>query len=194
MFVWLKSFMYRRNPSGSLVAPTNEDLERERKFSGIEERISQMEQALVGLTKISRRIHLSSDQNSSLLKDIQFELKNQITAPIEANEDQYVFQEQELLSLLDISTSQTEACQMSLAEGITTKLGWLTIAAIDRAYHPTDCEIIEASVEACEPGLVRHVIQQGYRTRENRLIRRAKVIVTRSANTLPEAVHPDITI
>lgn len=186
MLTWLKRIVGPQKLKESFLVQSIPESGLAEKFTGLERQITDLEQAINGLTKISRRIHLSSDQNGSLLKDIQSELKTQSRSVVEENNDRYMFSESELLALLDLTTTPSLSPPIRHIQEITqlllNKAGWRLVAEMNKPYHPTDCEIVEASFDPGVAGLVRHVIQQGYRDEQKQLIRRAKVIVTKASD------------
>lgn len=164
--------------------------------------LTPVEQAQQIAAKALRRIHLILDQQSNLLKDLQKALQDlpqpgpapQVFAPEEG-----LLTREEVMALLDIMQGKVSA-QLILGEAPTatvsansfmvghllSQLGWNSVAEVKEAYHPTDCEILEAVENTFfEPGTVLQVVQQGYRDSQGKLLRRAKVIVAR----MPEIIN-----
>lgn len=187
MVTWLKRILGTSNLSEHSSLPPSLDPQIVERFSHLEKQLAELTESLAGLSKISRRIHLSSDLNSNLLKEIQVDMKNKSAEQLEKSPSEVRFSERELLSILDSATSQSSAMSgdtpPNFVQTLLDRIEWQTVAEIDNVYHPTHCEVIETINDECEPGLVKHVIQQGYRGRQNQLIRRAKVIISKpSAN------------
>lgn len=153
------------------------------KLDHLAAKIAEMEQSLHSMSKTLRRVHLSCDQNFSMLREVQCTLKER-TNIVEQPEDSYLFTETELLELLDNSMDKSQT-QQAGHHTLLQHLDWQVIATIDQNYHPLHCEVIEAVEDVGEPGLVRHIIQQGYLDSEGKLIRRAKVIVSKTSPDLP---------
>ncbi len=160
----------------------------------LSERVRQMELTLQASNKTLRRIHLGSDQNSAILRDMQAALREKSATADQASEDSYLFSEQELLEWLDGSADRNEwnstLASTSSHQILLGQLGWQALAQLGQPYHPTDCEVLEAVVDSCEPGTIRQIVQQGYRGKDKQLIRRAKVIVAKAPD-YAAASHDD---
>jgi hypothetical protein len=157
-------------------------VETKKNLADLTAKLIDMEQTLQSVAKTLRRVHLSCDQNFSMLREVQCTLKERFSA-VEQPEDSYLFTQAELLEFLD-SSMNTSPEQQGGHHILLRQLDWQPIAEIDQSYHPLHCEVIEAVADACEPGLVRHIIQQGYLDSEGNLIRRAKVIVSKISSGL----------
>jgi molecular chaperone GrpE (heat shock protein) len=145
-------------------------------------RLADLEQTLQSVSKTLRRVHLSSDQNFSMLREVQCKLK-EMSNSVQQPEDSYIFSEAELLEFLDSSTNNVQPTH-NAHRTLLHQLNWQAIATIDQNYHPLHCEIIEAVEDGGEPGLVRHILQQGYFDSEGKILRRAKVIVSKNRDFL----------
>lgn len=188
MFTWLKRILGTVDLNENPSLPPSLDPRIAERFSHLENQLAELSETLAGQSKISRRIHLSSDFNSNLLKEIQLEMKNKFAVQIETTPGEVRLSERELLSMLDSATTQSSRMSgdavPNFVQTLLDRIEWQSIAEVNKVYHPTHCEIIETIADDCEPGLVRHVIQQGYRGPQNQLIRRAKVIITKPADSV----------
>lgn len=93
--------------------------------------------------------------------------------------------------------SQLQECQQSttfstllaeLSRDLEALTRWQPIATIGESYDPQNTEIVDAieHSEVTEPGIVVEIINQGYVTHSGELINRAKVIVSKEKNQIPQ--------
>ncbi|MFW7378414.1 MAG: nucleotide exchange factor GrpE [Oligoflexus sp.] len=174
---------FRTAPTVHQIANLEERLEG--RIQSLGEQLEEIGETSAASQKSMRRMHLSLDHYGKLLKEMQIAIaavEAKLSTPAQRQDEQKLqLSPSVFLTMLDHLSQVTGInSHSSDSHKILSMIGWSEIAHAGSAYHPIDCEIVEAiNTTEVEAGQIMSVVQQGYRDHNQNCIRKAKVVIAR---------------